>query len=276
MRILVADDEPDMVKVLAAILENEHYAVDTVLDGRSALDYALSGGYDCLVLDIMMPRMSGLEVVRELRSRGEAVPILLLTAKGEPANRIAGLDVGADDYLAKPFVMGEFLARVRACTRRSTTLVPTVLEVGDLMLGRTSFSLSCPATGRGPIRPGRRVALARDGRVRDRPGACARHLHEAWRLDRSAGEGRPGDHHGRVADGLRPARRARGPHRYPSKPPAAVASATTTPTMDSPPSTPDAMTIPASSASSRAAPRAACRRSHPRRTSAPRTVVSVI
>lgn len=152
MRILVADDEPDMVKVLAAILENEHYAVDTVLDGRSALDYALSGGYDCLVLDIMMPRMSGLEVVRELRSRGEAVPILLLTAKGEPADRIAGLDVGADDYLAKPFVMGEFLARVRACTRRSTMLVPTVLEVGDLMLDRTSFSLSCPATGRGPIR----------------------------------------------------------------------------------------------------------------------------
>ena len=140
MRILVADDEIDMARVLTAILEHEHYAVDTVHGGRAALDYALDGDYDCLVLDIMMPKLSGLEVLRSLRAVNNTVPVLFLTAKGDAADRIAGLDGGADDYLAKPFNMGEFLARVRACARRSRAYVRLTLS------GESSISSSIRST----------------------------------------------------------------------------------------------------------------------------------
>lgn len=152
MRVLVADDEGDMTSVLAAVLEQEHYAVDVVADGRSALEYALAGDYDCLVLDIMMPGLDGLEVVRALRKSGSAVPVLLLTARGEAADRIMGLDAGADDYLPKPFDMGELLARVRACSRRSAALVPAVLSLGDLRLDGTTFELSRVGGTRPPVR----------------------------------------------------------------------------------------------------------------------------
>ena len=152
MRVLVADDERDMASALTAMLEGNHYAVDTVYDGRAAFDYALAGDYDCLVLDIMMPELDGLGVVRSLRRAGNAVPVLLLTAKGDTADRIAGLDVGADDYLAKPFNMGELLARVRACARRSAVFVPTVLSAGDLELDRTTFTLTCTAGASEPVR----------------------------------------------------------------------------------------------------------------------------
>lgn len=152
MHVLVADDERDMTDVLSAALEREHYAVDAVADGRLALEYALAGDYDCLVLDIMMPELDGLEVVRTLRQAGSTVPVLLLTAKGDTADRIAGLDVGADDYLAKPFSMGELLARVRACARRSSALVPSTLGAGDLELDRTTFELSCASGASAPVR----------------------------------------------------------------------------------------------------------------------------
>ena len=143
MRILIAEDEQDMALVLRAILEREHHTVDAVFDGKDALDYATTGDYDCLVLDIMMPKLSGLEVVRELRQAGRTVPILLLTAKGETSDRVAGLDVGADDYLPKPFHLSELLARVRALSRRSPTMLPRVLAFGDLELDRSSFELRC-------------------------------------------------------------------------------------------------------------------------------------
>ena len=143
MRILIAEDEQDMALVLQAILEREHHTVDAVFDGKDALDYATTGDYDCLVLDIMMPKLSGLEVVRELRQAGRTVPILLLTAKGETSDRVAGLDVGADDYLPKPFHLSELLARVRALSRRSPTMLPRVLAFGDLELDRSSFELRC-------------------------------------------------------------------------------------------------------------------------------------
>ena len=152
MRILIADDKKDMVSVLKAMLKRDHYAVDAVYDGRSALEYALAGDYDCLVLDIMMPALDGLEVVSALRRSGNTVPVLLLTAKGDTEDRIAGLDVGADDYLAKPFSMGELLARVRACARRSAAFVPVVLTAGDLELVRTTFTLSCVGSASAPIR----------------------------------------------------------------------------------------------------------------------------
>ena len=143
MRILVADDEYDMARALRAMLEHEGHAVDAVFDGQAALDYARAGEYDCLVLDVMMPRVDGLEVVHTLRAEGQTVPILLLTAKGEVHDRVVGLDAGADDYLPKPFSMAEFLARVRACSRRGETILPTVLRAGDLTLSRANFILAC-------------------------------------------------------------------------------------------------------------------------------------
>ena len=142
MRILVADDERDMAAALEAILKREHYSVDVVHDGRDALDYGLAENYDCLVLDIMMPVQNGLEVLHLLREQGVSTPVLLLTAKGQAADRIQGLNMGADDYLPKPFVMGEFVARVRALTRRGGAFTPNLLSVGDITLNRSSFELS--------------------------------------------------------------------------------------------------------------------------------------
>ena len=111
MRILVADDEPEMTRVLEALLTREHFSVDVVHDGQDALHYGLAQNYDCLVLDIMMPKMDGIEVLRALRAENVATPVLLLTAKSQVEDRIAGLNSGADDYLPKPFHNGEFLAR---------------------------------------------------------------------------------------------------------------------------------------------------------------------
>ncbi len=143
MRILVADDERDMTRALEAMLKRERYSVDVVYDGHAAYEHGLEHIYDCLVLDIMMPGKDGLEVLEGLREAGVETPVLLLTAKGTPNDRIAGLDAGADDYLPKPFVMGEFLARVRALTRRSKTGIEScVLNVGDLSLDRSSFELA--------------------------------------------------------------------------------------------------------------------------------------
>ena len=118
MRILVADDEPEMTMVLEALLSREHYSVDVVYNGQDALDYGLAENYDCLVLDIMMPKLDGIQVLRELRARNVSTPVLLLTAKSQVEDRIAGLNSGADDYLPKPFHSGELVARVRALTRR--------------------------------------------------------------------------------------------------------------------------------------------------------------
>ena len=118
MRLLLADDERELSRALEAVLKHNNYSVDVVNNGADAMDYALSGNYDGLILDIMMPKKNGLEVVRELRERGIPTPVLLLTARAEIDQRIEGLDAGADDYLTKPFAMGELLARVRALTRR--------------------------------------------------------------------------------------------------------------------------------------------------------------
>lgn len=141
MRILVADDETGMTDVLEALLSREHYAVDVVHDGQDALDYGLTGNYDGLVLDIMMPKLDGLQVLRALRDRGISTPVLLLTAKSQVADRIAGLDSGADDYLPKPFHPGEFTARVRALTRRGAEYTPDLLSAGNITLDRTTFEL---------------------------------------------------------------------------------------------------------------------------------------
>ena len=143
MRILVADDEPEMAMVLEALLSREHYSVDVVYNGRDALDYGLAENYDCLVLDIMMPGLDGLQVLEELRARNVVTPVLLLTAKSQVEDRIAGLNRGADDYLPKPFHNGEFIARVRALTRRGREYVPSVLTVGNISLDCSVFELRC-------------------------------------------------------------------------------------------------------------------------------------
>ena len=143
MRILVADDEPEMTMVLEALLTREHYSVDVVHDGQEALDYGLAENYDCLVLDIMMPKLDGLEVVRRLRASHVSTPVLLLTAKSQVQDRIAGLNGGADDYLPKPFHNGEFLARVRALTRRGREFLPSLLSCGNITLDCALFELRC-------------------------------------------------------------------------------------------------------------------------------------
>lgn len=142
MRILLAEDEKDLSKALAAILKHSNYSVDAVYDGASALEYGISENYDAILLDIMMPKMNGLDVLAELRRQGLDTPVLMLTAKSEINDRIIGLDLGADDYLSKPFAMGELLARVRAMTRRRAEFTPSVMEVGNISLNKSTFELT--------------------------------------------------------------------------------------------------------------------------------------
>ncbi len=142
MRLLLAEDEKELSRALAAILKHNHYSVDAVYDGQEALDYLESGVYDGVLLDIMMPKVDGITVLKKIRSSGNTVPVLLLTAKSEIDDRVEGLDCGADDYLTKPFAMKELLARIRAMTRRKAVCADSVLVFGDISLNRASFELS--------------------------------------------------------------------------------------------------------------------------------------
>ena len=143
MRLLLAEDEPAMSEAVVDILTYHRYQVDPVFDGQEALDYIHAGQYDGISLDIMMPRMSGLEVLTRIRREGNSTPVLLLTAKAEVEDRIQGLDAGADDYLPKPFAMGELLARVRAMLRRREEFRPDVMSFADLSLNTGTGELSC-------------------------------------------------------------------------------------------------------------------------------------
>lgn len=132
MRILVVEDEPGIANFVRQGLTEAGYAVDLAWNGHEGLDYALAADYDVLVLDIMLPKMDGLELLRELRRLGDKTPVLMLTARDTVDNRVEGLDAGADDYLVKPFAFPELLARVRALLRRPPLQVGTILRVGDL------------------------------------------------------------------------------------------------------------------------------------------------
>ena len=143
MRILVADDEPEMTMVLEALLNREHYSVDVVCNGQDALDFGLSTNYDCIVLDIMMPKLDGIQTLQALRAKKVATPVLLLTAKSQVEDRVAGLNSGADDYLPKPFDNREFIARVRALTRRGGEYTSTALTAGNVTLDCAAFELKC-------------------------------------------------------------------------------------------------------------------------------------
>ena len=142
MRLLLAEDEEDLNKALVTVLQANNYSVDAVFDGEEALDYLDTGIYDGVILDIMMPKLDGLSVLRTLRKRGDNVPVLLLTAKAEIDDRVAGLDSGADDYLPKPFSMKELLARIRSITRRQNSTTSSTLTYGDISLDQLSYQLS--------------------------------------------------------------------------------------------------------------------------------------
>lgn len=143
MRILIVEDEYSLADAVTAILKKEQYFVDAVYDGRDGLDYALSGIYDLILLDIMLPKMNGLDVLKEIRKNNISTPVMLLTAKSEIDDKIKGLDCGADDYLTKPFNKGELLARVRALTRRKGEIPSNELIFGDIVLNQSTYELCC-------------------------------------------------------------------------------------------------------------------------------------
>lgn len=141
MKLLYAEDEPALSEAVVDYLRYHKYIVDAVYDGADAYDYAMSGEYDGIILDIMMPKRDGLEVLSALRRNGCGTPVLLLTAKTQVEDRIRGLDTGADDYLPKPFDMGELIARIRAVLRRREEFHPDLVQFGDLMLNMQSGEL---------------------------------------------------------------------------------------------------------------------------------------
>ena len=151
MRVLIVEDERRLAEALGQIMEEQHYQADLVYNGADGVDYALTGQYDVIVLDVMLPRVDGFEVASRLRSAHISTPILMLTARDEVPDKIAGLDHGADDYMTKPFHTGELLARVRALTRRQGEVLSQQLTVGDLTL---DLSTRCLSQGEKSVRLG--------------------------------------------------------------------------------------------------------------------------
>lgn len=141
MKILVVEDERQLSDAIVAILKQGNYEADAVFNGTDGEDYALSGIYDAIILDIMLPQKSGTEVLRALRKAGVSTPVILLTAKSEVSDKIYGLDCGADDYLSKPFASGELLARLRAITRRGTEIIGEELQLGNTILDKNTREL---------------------------------------------------------------------------------------------------------------------------------------
>ena len=145
MKLLLAEDEQSLSKALTAILEHNGYTVDAVYDGIEALEYLEMGEYDGVILDIMMPRMDGMTALQKIREKGNQVPILMLTAKSEVDDKVAGLDNGANDYLTKPFASKELLARIRAMTRTQTAAITSTLQFGNISLDQATKELSSPS-----------------------------------------------------------------------------------------------------------------------------------
>lgn len=144
MRILLAEDERSMSRALVAILTKNNYSVDAVYDGEEAVSYIMTGDYDCVVLDVMMPKLDGFEVLKKIRAGGLTVPVLMLTARSLVDDKVEGLDLGANDYLTKPFDTKELLARIRAITRSATSAADNNLKFGNLTLNRGTYELSTP------------------------------------------------------------------------------------------------------------------------------------
>lgn len=143
MRILIVEDEKEIADGVQKILQKEGYETDTVYDGLNGLDYILSNVYDLILLDIMLPKINGVDVLKNARAEGITTPIILLTARFQPEDKINGLDSGADDYLTKPFDAGELLARIRARTRKTNTVSGDKTEAFDIWLENSTFKLHC-------------------------------------------------------------------------------------------------------------------------------------
>ena len=142
MRILIVEDEKALSRVLVKIFEKNYYSVDAVYNGDEGLDYALTGVYDVIILDIMLPKLNGIEILKMIRKRKISTPVILLTAKGSVEDRILGLDSGADDYLPKPFSPDELLARLRALTRRNGYFInENILEFSDIKLNLSTYDM---------------------------------------------------------------------------------------------------------------------------------------
>ena len=144
MRLLLAEDERSLSRALVTILNRNGFEVEAVYDGKAALEAIESGNYDGAVLDIMMPKMNGLEVLKIIRDKKNLIPILMLTAKAEIDDKVEGLDLGANDYLTKPFAAKELLARIRTMIRTQTTQTESILHVGNITLNRATFELTSP------------------------------------------------------------------------------------------------------------------------------------
>lgn len=145
MRILLAEDERSLSRAIVALLEKNCYSADAVYDGQEALDFLATGNYDALILDVMMPKLDGFGVLKTLRSQGNNIPILMLTARSEVDDKVAGLDGGANDYLTKPFATKELLARIRAMTRTTAAQSTSELHFGNITLNQSTYELSSPA-----------------------------------------------------------------------------------------------------------------------------------
>lgn len=142
MKILIVEDEIELADTLAEILKRNRYSVDCVYQGDDGLDFALTGIYDCILLDIMLPVMDGISILKELRKNKINTPVMLLTARSEIDDKINGLDCGADDYLTKPFITSELLARIRSLTRRKGEYISDDFIFGNLHLNKKNYSLS--------------------------------------------------------------------------------------------------------------------------------------
>lgn len=145
MRILLAEDERSLSKAIVTLLEKSNYSVDAVYDGEEAVSYIESGNYDAMILDIMMPKMDGITALKEIRSKGYNIPVLILSARSEVNDKVMGLDSGANDYLTKPFSVKELLARIRAMTRKYETQLDSILKFGNLSLNLATYELSTGA-----------------------------------------------------------------------------------------------------------------------------------
>ena len=142
MRILLAEDERSLSKAIVALLEKNNYSVDAVYDGEEALSYIAAGNYDAVILDIMMPKRDGFSALREMRARGYTIPVLILSARSEIDDKVRGLDLGANDYLTKPFSIKELMARLRAMTRVSDNQLDSIMKFGNLSLNLATYELA--------------------------------------------------------------------------------------------------------------------------------------
>ena len=185
MRLLLAEDEKSLSRALCAILAKNNYSVEAVYDGQDALDYLLSGEYACAVLDVMMPKMDGFTVLRKIREKGITIPVMMLTARSEIDDKVEGLDLGANDYLTKPFESRELLARLRAITRSVATAADNSLRFGNIVLDRKSFELSGPS---GSVRLAAKEYQMMEY-LMSNPGALIstdRFMEKVWGLDSDA------------------------------------------------------------------------------------------